>query len=366
MPLLQKDLAHYLQGINSAASSAIAAGASMANATEHEKGEAKRAAEQQALLKYMQAQKSGSVNEQGQFTPGTEQLGKERAAQRHEEQAQRLFDANRGGGGGSVSANDSGVTINAKEFNPALEEYKKAAQRHKEVVDLYKEAHKAFSKEDESVDSMRVMDAFLQNPNSKNLADLKARSVQIQGLPARAFGAEMKNSSFDTAGFSNVMQKINNWTGDQGSNPLTAADLNTFRENYKVMRQGAVNKLDAAHKDFYETRAGELAPSMLEDGSLERQAAAHKAKLSEMYGGDYHKIPWEIPNNPGVPVPPTQAPLSNAPAQKAVSGLESLLGPLKSKIFGGAPTAPESGPHGPAVTQGGVTYKWNPQTKAYE
>lgn len=63
-------------------------------------------------------------------------------------------------------------------------------------------------------------------------------------------------------------------------------------------------------------------------------------------------------------IPQTKGPNLTAQPQPG------MLDKLKS-YFGGSQSqpqasAPQSGPHGPAVTQGGVTYKWNPQSGNYE
>jgi len=222
----------------------------------------------------------------------------------------------------------SGAKVGDAAFTRGFDPNKPARDAAAQANKLEAARSKHFKDLDKAMDALHIGDSFLQDPNGKNLSDVKAMAVQLQGLPARAFGAEAKASGFDPSVWSNIFNKINQWNGDATQNPLTADDLAAFRNNWKVMRTGAVKKYDADRENFW----GNIAPTIAPMVDIKSLRAGDDARVNSIYG-DYHKIPWEQPNNPGQPALPTQptiTPNKSLP-QQGVEGTQSLLHTLFGK-----------------------------------
>jgi len=100
-----------------------------------------------------------------------------------------------------------------------------------------------------------------------------------------------------------------------------------MRNNWGVMRNGMVQRRDAASKDFWDNTAPSLAPTLDGSGALDKLRTGKDMRAMSAYGGDYHTAPWDQPNAPaGQPAPQTKQPVNAAP-----SALDRLKG-----FFGGS------------------------------
>lgn len=127
-------------------------------------------------------------------------------------------------------------------------------------------------------------------------------------------------------------------------NSIFSSTLEHAKTQHEMLKQNALNSYKTS--PYYEPERGAL---------LENTMGAPFAKELE---GSITKYK---------PVPTTQPP---APSAAPLPGLLDNAKAKLSQLFGGAspatPASATTGPHGDAVVQDGVTYKWNPAKNTYE
>lgn len=239
---------------------------------------------------------------------------------------------------------DGGVSAGQQEQNPWLQQMK---TKTNETQSVLKQMKTELGQSEDGLKAAQTAQAFLQNPNNYNLSDVKAMAVLMQGLPARAFGSEAKASGFDPRGWSAAVQKINDYADNPKANPLTQDTLDTFRNNFQVMKDGLVKGYQAKSQNFWQNEAPSLAPMLSSTGELDQLHQGHHQMVQSAFGDVLAPSPWQKgpgqPNQAGQAPAPTVQPKAPGVLDKLGSFFHGLSSPSQAPAQAPAQTPPMGG-----------------------
>lgn len=221
--------------------------------------------------------------------------------------------------GSGVNFSGTGGVSVTKGYNPLLG----LKMQTSGAKDILGEQHKQLDKMETGMQMLQTAKAFLQNPNARNMQELKVLIPMAQGWPARAMGTEISNSGFSGGMWDHMLARFNDIANNPSASPITQEELNTWRGNTETLSNLASKRFDAQKDTFWKSSAPRLGKAMM-PSDIEGMRKDYENKIQQSMG-DYHNVPWRAGTQAATETPVRSIEGTTTPSPSTGGGIKKYL-----------------------------------------